>query len=418
MDAADTAAPSPKNATTWRSATIWILTTVGAAAVGITLKDVWEAPRAHVQLVSLDLRPHKSRSAIKLDPALLEQIGEHAYFPNIDRETDTDTILEKVQTAEQLDPQYQELVARIDKLIELLRNRGGDVTDRRKEFLRLWGKGVDNYLESITKAVLPEYEQHLPERYQKHPVGSEGLYVQLAPGQVMDLTELDEERFAQEESRVSGPVNVYGRVKRDAHNTNLLRRLWVYLEPPIFIPLLEQVKSLTVTWIDSSRSIAKLVREGIAAQNPDYIDVVVLVANTGARPLPIRQLGLLWLKLPGRIAGSDNEYVPIPMGDAPIEGDVIVIDGGTAKTFALSSRKSLADVVEGNPALQGDPAAGVEKSRFRQLLDGGGLAAAVALARAGGTANAAALAPSEFRPVGRQSTEGLFEQLKLTRPSE
>jgi len=48
---------------------------------------------------------------------------------------------------------------------------------------------------------------------------------------VMNLRELDEVETVRSESSVRGAVNVYDRVLRDTRNTNVLRRMWSFMEP-------------------------------------------------------------------------------------------------------------------------------------------------------------------------------------------
>jgi hypothetical protein len=391
---------------------VWFLTTVMGAFIGILLKFIWEAPRPVIELLAVELTSEQQQRPLNLPPSLVGAVKDHYYFPRIAADATTEDILDAIQKAEQTDSEMVDINAKIDALIELLRTRTGPVERRRTEFLVAWSAGeISDVLSDVIKVVVGAREDDLPNHYKKHPQGTESLTVSLWPGRIMDLTELDEKEIRQGELSGAGPANAYRRVKRDAHLTNLLRRLWIYLEPDVLIPVMEDAKQVVSEWVQSSKATASQLRAILAIQNPPRLVVKALVTNRGMRPLPIRALGVLRIKIPSRESGTEDsaETIPIKLAGVSDKEVVTVVDGGKAAVIALASIETAQALVEDHPAFQARTDKDeLTSSRLQQLYDGGGLSASIGLAQAGANESSVALRPSIYRPIGPQSEEKAF----------
>ena len=391
----------------------WVLTTVVGAVIGILLKYFWEAPRPVVELLNVEIAFLQKQRRLNLSQPLVVEVKNHPYFPRLDADVTTEEILDAIQKAELTDSEMVDLGVKIDELIELLKTRTGSVESRRQEFLVAWA-GSSELLSDVTKAVVAALENDLPNHYGKHPPGAENLTVSLWPGRVMDLAELDERKSRPGESTGGDPASNYRRLKRDAHLANLLRRLWIYLEPDVLIPIMQDAKQLVSDWLQSSKATASKLRSVIDVQNPSKFVVKALVTNRGMRPLPIRALGILKLRIPSRVSGNEDSRETIPVKLAGISDSevVTVIDGGKSAVVSLASMETVQDLVEANPAFQANTDRHeLHSSRLHQLYDGGGLSASIGLAQAGAGESSVALRPSMYKPIGPQSEESAFRLL-------
>lgn len=388
----------------------WVLTTVAGGFIGILLKYFWEAPRPVVELLNVEIAFVQKQRRLNLPQSLVGEVKDHYYFPRLDADVTTEDILEAIQKAELTDSEMVDLSKKIDQLIEFLKTRTGSVEGRRQEFLVTWASSSE-FLSDVTKAVAGATEDDLPNRYQKHPPGSENLTVSLWPGRVMDLTELDERKSRQGESTAGGPAGNYRQLKRDVHLTNLLRRLWIYVEPDVLIPIMQEAKRVVSDWLQSSKATASTLRSFIAIQNPPKFVVKALVTNRGMRPLPIRALGILRVRIPSRASGNEDsgETIPVRLAGMSDSEVVTVIDGGKSAVVSLASIETAQHLVEANPAFQASAGQSeLSSSRLQQLYDGGGLSASIGLAQAGADESGVALRPSIYKPIGPQSEETAF----------
>lgn len=391
----------------------WVLTTVAGGLIGILLKYFWEAPRPVVELLSVELASVQQERRLNLTSALVVEVKDHFYFPRLNADVTTAEILEAIQKAELADSEVADLGEKFDELIAILNKKTGTLESRRQEFLVAWASSSE-LLTDVARAVVGDKEGELPARYQKHPPGTETLTVSLWPGRVMDLAELDERVSRQGEAAGGGSAGNFRKPRQDAHLANLLRRLWIYLEPDVLIPILQESKRLASAWLQSSRATARRLKSVIALQNPSKFVVKTLVTNRGMRPLPIRSLGILKVSMPSRDPGyaEARESVPIKLTGASDNDVVTVIDGGKSGVVSLVSIETAQNLVEANPAFQARTAKeDLTSSRLQQLYDGGGLSASVVLAQAGADESGVALRPSDYKAFGPPAEETAFELL-------
>ena len=387
---------------------IWALPVFGSAIIGVLVKDFWEAPRPTIEIAAVSLQAVDAEKEIDLDPALVGRIQDHVFVENLELRVSTAEVKEAMSDAEVDVKKFKSLIERLDRLQELLRTRSGPIDLRRREFLAAWFAGDDGgTLDSLVKSVLVEHE--LPDHYRSHPDNMKDISVDLGPS-VVSLREVDEERVAQEQSK--GSVNTYERVRRDARRTNYLRRLWIHLEPDIFIPTLKRASDFLIEQLEESRAIVAELDEAIAEQNPDHILVTAVLGNRGRRPLGIRHLGALWLRLPSRSASdSAADEVAIPLGGLEESPEITVLEGGGAEVIKVFSRDSIPEMVAKSEVLRGGRSAEDKLSRLEVLMEGGGISAAVSLVKAGVPIEDAEIGRSEFRPVGPQAQQAVFSTL-------
>ena len=394
-----------------RSSAKWVIATIFGALLGLAVKHFWEAPRPVVELISVDVSSKQEDTSVFVDLATVSEISEHPYYPDIESSISAASLIQAIDGAKQADRKQERIITKLDVLIDLLRTRAGEVAIRRKEFLIEWGKGDNETLEKIVQSVLVARESQLPKKYKSHPEGSENLFISLAPGLTVDLSELDEEALAQGESEVSGPVNVYQRVKRAARETNLLRRFLIYLEPSIGISLLEDSKKLVQSWLSRSESLSAILTGVLSEQSPERIFAEVLITNRGTRPLPLRGIATIHIRLPKR--GEENqasEVVPVRMKVEAAEHAAFVIDGGNAQIVSFVSLEAVGTIVENHSSFQA--VADGESSRFIQLYRGEGLSASAHLLEAGKKLNDASLPPSSFTPIGEKAGLSAYQALE------
>lgn len=394
---------------------LWLSATLISALAGIVLKAQWDAPRPTTELVSVELMSPKSGSKVALPASLAVNTREHIYFNELESDSSMKDIEEALTRAESFDRDFSALEAKIDALVELLKTRAGSAESRRLDFLLKWSEGGNGEtLTRLVKTIVGRKETQLPSHYAQHPKGQEYLVVQLSPQRAMSLSLIDEEQIARGQALVKGPVNVYENTKRDARYTNLVRRLWIYIEPEILIPILEETKQYTQNSVRQSKQIANDIRSTIASQNPPRMVVRVLITNRGADPLPVRNIAALLIRLPGRDSTQnskiDNESIKILLKDD--EELVTIVEGNKSVALTFISAESASDMVRSRPAFQSQTASvDFSTSRLRQLFEGGGIAAAVRLAKAGVPDLEAALKSSDYKPVGPQSRESLYQVL-------
>ena len=167
----------------WKAA-VWVITVVVSAFIGVAIKWWWEAPRPNVELSTVQLRPAtvpKTRVDVARD--LRRRIDRHAYIDNVKEHATVQDIRELISSAEEGDETIRGLVARIDRLLELLRTRSTtwNVDNRRQEFLTAWVEGgAGSTLESTVKQVLASREASLPALYGRPRAPGHLQWVQLS----------------------------------------------------------------------------------------------------------------------------------------------------------------------------------------------------------------------------------------------
>lgn len=397
----------------WRTVLFWLATTVGSAAIGIVLKATWDAPRPTTELISVELTSPATGVKISLPPALVTLTDSHMYFTTLESSVTMKQVDDAIAEAKSSDNSWLSLDTKIDTLIELLKTRAGPVESRRVEFLQQWAEGTNSHiLDNVVETIAYDRQDKLPQAYLHHPKDAQDLSVKVSDNAYMNLSEIDESRVAQQEAASEGPIKALNSdIVRKARRTNLLRRLWIYLEPSVFIPILEDGRTVIDAQIKSSQEIARRLTLVVAEQNPPKLIAKVLVTNRGSDPLPVRHIGAILLRVPSRDGGAPStEAVKLAIPD---DTDIVsIIEGGKAAAITFTSVESVAELVRNRPGFQAtstteDPQA----SRLAQLFSGGGISAAVRLARAGVSDATAPMGVSEYKPVGPQSREGLYNAL-------
>lgn len=391
----------------------WLLAAVAGAVIALSVKYYWEAPRPVVELISVAANtPRKEPESIIIDSGTLLKVNKHPYFPNVVALTSPEKLREIIDKNEMMNLVAEGMIKKLDKLISLLRTRSGDIEIRRKEFLKEWGEGANVDLDKLVQSALFSEQSNLPERYEQHPQGSKELFIDLGNDVFVDLSELDEQAIAEDQSAVEGPLNTYHRVKRLIRQTNLLRRFWIYLEPTIAIPILESSKDLLEVKISESRSIARQLAILVDAQSPKKLIAQVLITNRGTRPLPLRGIASLQLQLPirGNAKTTNLEAVAIDMVAESSDKSAFVVNGENTVIVSFMSVDPISVIIEKNEPLQAKSIG--QPSRFSQLYQGLGLSAAIRLLEAGIPPEIAPLDISPYVPIGLGANESAYQYLR------
>lgn len=412
---------SHSNAT--RKVALWVGTVVGSGLLTLYLQTMWNAPRPYLELSSVEIRHIGEKTAhVSISSDLIQRIARHRYFPDLEDPVRVASIDTATEIAEARDRMYERLASRLDKVLNLLQTRSANlsVDARRQELLSTWySGGGTSELDDLAKSMILVYEPRLPDRYrQKHPQGQERFSFQIEPGHTVTLDQVDEEGFAHAQAERDGPA-AYPAALQEAHVSNILRRLFVYFEPDVLAQFVTELRALMVSDVQESRKLAQDLRDVVSQVQPDRIVATVVVSNLGNRPLPLRTLGVVWLRLPAT-AGATSSLIPIEMESASSDSTVIIVDGGEARVAVLQSVRTLSELIANHPEFQvvarSDTARTATTPRIKSLFDGGGLTAAIALARAGVTPDAAIVEASTFRPAGMGDRDGLFNALREDKP--
>ena len=393
-----------ENPAFWR-VVVWVAATLGSALLGALVKDYWEAARPVVELQSISITASGQAGQPQLPPKLLNSIRRHPYYQlDEEQELSAGELQKVLQRNERTDLDAQAIVDTIPRLIDYLKKTSPDldVSIRRRDFVRIWDAGdVGNMMERWAKGVLASYESELPPTYQRHPEGAERTFIPTKTG-TFDLSEIDEEAQAQQESEARGPVGVYNRVLLDAHRTNLLRRLWLYQDPAILIPFLEELATDVTRVIEESNQIAVELKTFTIPSGPSHLSATVMITNTGRRPLPISSEGVLFLHLPAQSAKKPDNIIPANIQIVG-ESGASLIRGNEARILKYVTIGNLEAVFESVSA---------DVESFKQLYNGGGVRARVALARAGADEKNLVVGPSHIRPIGPRSTNDSYDYIR------
>lgn len=390
-----------------KAVALWTVTTIASAIIGFTLKGIWEAPRPVSDLVSLDMTSPDPSAKIILPQDLVNQTRDHPYFETLPETATVKSIQGAIAKAAGMGALWNRLGTRTAQLITLLQTADGPIDRRRLDFCKVMvGDGGGSELARIIKLVmqLPDASP-LPERYGHHPQGQEVFAVQVTSADTMVLSEINEEEAVRE-----AKVGDADEVRQEIRVTNQFRRLLIYLEPDVLVPLLQRTEMFIRSSVDSSTEIQQSLGTLLLAQEPSpHLVARVIVTNRGADALALRNYAALLLKMPSREADRPESVVPILMVSGP--DLVTVLDGDKAVALTFASEESVKDLIKDHPDLQSAGTGEAGDSRLAQLLEAGGISAAIRLARAGVSDKSAPLAKSEWRPVGPQSREATFNLL-------
>jgi hypothetical protein len=389
-----------------RTPLIWVLTVVGSAWIGQIVRSWWEAPQPHVELSTVQLKSDGTAS----DPAdvpieLRERIADHIYIPELEGALTVEGVRDAISGIKESDIKYRSLSGRIDKLVELLKTRATTlpIDERRTELLSVWFAGTQgDALTALVRAELARRESDLPERYRRPRDTNHTQWVTLPDGSVIHTAESDEGKPGTRDARA-------------AHNTNLMRRGFEFVEPDVLIPVLTAARSaLAQAFIDSAK-IASELSDVIMAIHPERIMATVLISNRGGRPLALRELAVLSLRLPMSDASDSPNWIYVDL-ESGSNTQVSVIPGGEVRVLTLRSRETISELVElesqklGEVAKAGASDAG--QSRLKLLFNGGGLYASVALASAGADPHKAVIGTTDLRQVGSQADDLVLRALR------
>lgn len=389
-----------------KAVALWTVTTIASAVIGFALKGYWEAPRPVSDLVSLDMTLPDPNAKISLPDDLVNETRDHPYFETLPAAVTIKRVQGAIAKAAGMGALWNRLNARTAQLITLLQTDEGPIDRRRLNFCRVMvGDGDGSELGRIIKLVmqLPDATP-LPDRYSHHPQGQEVLAVQVTSADTMVLSEINEAEAVRE-----AKIGDADEVRQEIRVTNQFRRLLIYLEPEVLVPLLEKTEIFIRSSVDSSTEIQQSLGTLLLAQEPSpHLVAKVIVTNRGTDALALRNYAALLLKMPSREADTPESVVPILMVSGP--DLVTVLEGDKAVALTFTSEESVKDLVKDHADLQSkgseDP-----NSRLMQLLEAGGISASIRLARAGVSDKSAPLAKSEYRPVGPQSREATFNLL-------
>lgn len=389
-----------------KAVALWTVTTIASAVIGFALKGYWEAPRPVSDLVSLDMTLPDPNAKISLPDDLVNETRDHPYFETLPAAVTVKRVQGAIAKAAGMGALWNRLNARTAQLITLLQTDEGPIDRRRLNFCRVMvGDGDGSELGRIIKLVmqLPDATP-LPDRYSHHPQGQEVLAVQVTSADTMVLSEINEAEAVRE-----AKIGDADEVRQEIRVTNQFRRLLIYLEPEVLVPLLEKTEIFIRSSVDSSTEIQQSLGTLLLAQEPSpHLVAKVIVTNRGTDALALRNYAALLLKMPSREADTPESVVPILMVSGP--DLVTVLEGDKAVALTFTSEESVKDLVKDHADLQSkgseDP-----NSRLMQLLEAGGISASIRLARAGVSDKSAPLAKSEYRPVGPQSREATFNLL-------
>ena len=388
-----------------RAAATAITSIVLSALLGAVIKDLWEAPRPHVEVssVSLGLPPGSETLRVDIGETLVNRSESHPFIKTLEASETVASLQGVIENAPRAEADYRALVARIDRLETLVKTQnavGRRQEDLRVEFLRVWHEGpgsvlLDNLIQGIVME--PTLARARDPKYNRHPPGMEAA----------DDIDLGIMRIVVREVRplpTMAPMELYLTAA-----TNVMRRLWIYYEPQVLIDHLSAGRKRVQEWLDDLPALIKDIKTAMEAAVPRRIVVTATASNRGRLPLTLRGVGVLKLSLP---EGGAPLLVELSAEDPE---QIVVVKGGEAEVLRLTSVNTLPQLLKASPQASGtwregqDP----EASRLAKLFEAeGGLKASLSLSRAGVSAKNARIGPSSLEEVGKPSRLALIKELE------
>ena len=400
---------------------LWVGSVAGSCVITLLVTEWWHEAKATVEIAKIEVRsPGKPTDKLILGEDLAQKTHDHTYFKTLTEESTFEAVDKALDAARRETNIAVRTCKHVEALVNILttQSMGLSLEKRRAQFLTLFVSKAEesDWFEDLAKATLDQYEAKLPPKYSAHPPGTEHLTVQLEHA-TYRLSEEDEEEDARRAQTQNKDVNAYAITLREAHRTNLWRRLYVYFEPEVLIDFLGTCKARIENDCKSADELTSALTKKAEQSRQQHLFVSLLVSNSGETPLPVQPLGILRLLVPNANK-SNSQVVSIRLGATAESAATTVVEKGKPQLMTLISTKPLSKIIDDNRELLGGDqwtsGALISGSRFLQLWQArmAGLEASAKIARASLDPSKATLPESPRHPISLSSDEIVYQQLE------
>src|ERR1051325_4639096 len=317
---------------------VWTCTVACSCMITLLVTEWWQKARATVELTRIEIRsPGKPTDKLVVGEDLAQKTQEHPYFTSLHEESTFEAIDKALDEGRQKTNRAKRTSGHIEGLITLLGTQSAALSleKRRAQFLAAFVSKAEesSFFEDVAKVTLDDYEAQLPTKYSAHPPGSEQLSVNLENA-TYRLAQEDEDDVAKRIQSQSKDINAYTIARREAHRTNLWRRLFAYYEPEILLSFFSTCKERTERWISKAETIMSELTTKIEQTRQQHMYVSVLVANSGDTALPIQSIAVLKLQVPN-LNKSGSQSVSIRLGAENEPSAMTIVEKGKPQLIAL-----------------------------------------------------------------------------------
>jgi hypothetical protein len=385
-----------------RKIAIWVITIIASAVLTAVVKDWWESPKPSIELTRLQLIVTPSSKKMSLSQELKRLLDDHAYLESPKEAMTYDGAVEFVENIKDRIRLHSDVVAWFDSALDLIGKQSAAISleSRRHQLIQMIsdepsGKSV----ELTCRFVVDDIETQLDAKYLSHPKGQTRAVVNL-PNSVYYLGEQPEDQ-----------TNTGNRL--DAHRANIYRRILLLYEPDVLVKLFSLARDRLKRNNNDATALLPKLQLAMTNAFPMSLAAEVLVSNRGQRPMAVRTVAIVKLRVPSQNS-SAAQTVPIRVQGS--SDGVAVVEGGKAVTLTLYS-EPIERLISANPKTLGgegwSQANGIDGSRLMLLYHAktGSLLALVALARAGTVGSDLKLGESQFTVVGSSTEDEIVTAL-------
>ncbi len=327
------------------SIAIALLGVLISAFVGSIVTNYFNRARPHLELVSIAFRgsalpAHKIRTT----PTLFQAYEAVPYvfgdFSDAMTLQELDSVIADADDYNKILPIAKSVVS--DVIRELESSPRDANKDRlRSKLIQRWSEVPGNALEAILKGVLFQkgyvtklLSDEAYSKYREHP--AEDRWAKPETARVMtsgtSWHNLAEERELPTDN---------SRVESEKIVTNLIRRLWIYLDRDLYTEILEHVSSSVASITVLTEDFVKLLAEYRATLNPERIHATVVISNLGLTPMVFRSFGLLQITTASSTAKIEMDA---RVEDKVTDVGTIVVPANGSITVEWYSRQLAKDV--------------------------------------------------------------------------
>jgi len=298
-------------------------------------------PELRISSVVVAPTPESEESVAPVDHTIRMNIDSSPILPDPpEGRLTVRQLREYVDSAESILQTHTEVLQHVETLSQrpaiLEPNVSKD--EQRRLLLQEWME-FGHPLEALARSAIQHFSGELPEKY-KAPHPAEWQHpskarIPLSANQFYDLHEIDVDTEVQAEVAVQGPVGVADRLRRNLETLNILRRIWIQLDPDDLRWLFNRVHTIGEALRNEATSILQQLKAVVVGTSADHLRVQVLVSNDGKRAVAIRPNAIL--KIHGR---EDQGPALIPLilqarsGTQPADH---VVKGGDATSLSFYS---------------------------------------------------------------------------------